>query len=621
MPASTEHSDVMSPSTDAPAPALAVVDPAGTIVVADAELAGRFGYTREEIVGQPVALLLPDAAVSASATAGAAALSAGGGAPGGELLGRHKDGSRFAAGVSWKQVPTSVGSLLIMSLVDAAPRRHAEEARGGADREHAAFETFIAEQSLQFNNVAGEALPAAIVKGLGTFCEHLGIDRGSFFRIDPQGLLFSSFSWTAPGFVSEHWPLPATEHFPWTLAQLLARQQVAFTSRDSIPDPVDRASFHEMGSRSAVFVPLSVDGRVTGAAGFTMLSAEREWTPDARRRLDVGTALFTQALARLQRDEAIRAALLEVETLKRQLQGPSASRRDGRNGRSEVVGQGVAIRRVLDQIQQVAPTDSTVLLLGETGTGKELFAAQIHDLSSRSAHTMVKVNCAAIPPTLIESELFGREKGAFTGALARQVGRFEMADHSTIFLDEIGDLPAEVQVKLLRVLEERHDRTARQPAAHPRRRPHHRGDASQSRAAGRRRQLPRGPVLPPERVSNPRAAAARTRGGHSGARLAIRGGVVAHARQAGRCHRQGCHHGAAAVPLAGERPRAAQRRRAGHDREHRPASGHPVAAAVPARRRDAARSSPMSRRTTSAPCSRARAGESAAPAARRTGSG
>src|SRR6478609_8736148 len=156
----------MSPSTDAPAPALAVVDPAGTIVVADAELAGRFGYTREEIVGQPVALLLPDAALSASATAGAAALSAGGGAPGGELLGRHKDGSRFTAGVSWKQVPTSVGSLLIMSLVDAAPRRHAEEARGAPDREHAAFETFIAEQSLQFNNVAGEALPAAIVKGL-----------------------------------------------------------------------------------------------------------------------------------------------------------------------------------------------------------------------------------------------------------------------------------------------------------------------------------------------------------------------------------------------------------------------------------------------------------------------
>jgi len=110
---------------------------------------------------------------------------------------------------------------------------------------------------------------------------------------------------------------------------------------------------------------------------------------------------------------------------------------------------------VLEQIEQVAGTDSTVLLLGETGTGKELFATQIHELSARRGRAMVRVNCAAIPATLIESELFGREKGAFTGALARQVGRFELADHSTIFLDEIGDLPLEVQAKLLRVIAER----------------------------------------------------------------------------------------------------------------------------------------------------------------------
>jgi formate hydrogenlyase transcriptional activator len=120
-----------------------------------------------------------------------------------------------------------------------------------------------------------------------------------------------------------------------------------------------------------------------------------------------------------------------------------------------IVGQSPAIKRVLAQVEQVAVTGSTVLLLGETGTGKELFATQIHHLSARRAQAMVRVNCAAIPAALIESELFGREKGAFTGALARQVGRFELADHSTIFLDEIGDLPADVQIKLLRVLEER----------------------------------------------------------------------------------------------------------------------------------------------------------------------
>jgi transcriptional regulator with GAF, ATPase, and Fis domain len=124
-------------------------------------------------------------------------------------------------------------------------------------------------------------------------------------------------------------------------------------------------------------------------------------------------------------------------------------------GMHAIVGQSPAMRRVIEQIQQVAATDSTVLLLGETGTGKELLATQIHEWSARRGRPMVRVNCGAIPTTLIESELFGREKGAFTGALARQIGRFELADHSTLFLDEIGDLPADVQIKLLRVIEER----------------------------------------------------------------------------------------------------------------------------------------------------------------------
>jgi transcriptional regulator with GAF, ATPase, and Fis domain len=120
-----------------------------------------------------------------------------------------------------------------------------------------------------------------------------------------------------------------------------------------------------------------------------------------------------------------------------------------------IVGSSAALREAHALVQRVAGTDSTVLLLGETGTGKELFASLIHDLSLRRARPMVRVNCAAIPSTLIESELFGRERGAFTDAITRQVGRFELADRSTIFLDEIGDLPSEVQVKLLRVLEDR----------------------------------------------------------------------------------------------------------------------------------------------------------------------
>ena len=124
-------------------------------------------------------------------------------------------------------------------------------------------------------------------------------------------------------------------------------------------------------------------------------------------------------------------------------------------GTSAIVGRSAAVRRVLDQIEHVAPTDATVLLLGATGTGKELFATHLHELSARRSREMVRVNCAAIPSTLMESELFGCERGAFTDAVARRIGRFELANHSTIFLDEIGDLPSDVQVKLLRVLEER----------------------------------------------------------------------------------------------------------------------------------------------------------------------
>jgi len=121
----------------------------------------------------------------------------------------------------------------------------------------------------------------------------------------------------------------------------------------------------------------------------------------------------------------------------------------------EIVGSSEPLRKVLSLVSKVAPTDSTVLVLGETGTGKELIAAAIHKRSNRSSRPFVRVNCAAIPPSLIASELFGHEKGAFTGAIQRRLGRFESADGGTIFLDEVGDLPAETQIALLRVLQER----------------------------------------------------------------------------------------------------------------------------------------------------------------------
>src|SRR6478609_5301394 len=123
--------------------------------------------------------------------------------------------------------------------------------------------------------------------------------------------------------------------------------------------------------------------------------------------------------------------------------------------RDGIVGRSPALRSVLEEIDMVAPTDSTVLICGETGTGKELIARAVHTRSARRAHPFVEVNCAAIPSGLLESELFGHEKGAFTGAVGQRIGRFELANRGTIFLDEIGEAPLELQPKLLRVLQER----------------------------------------------------------------------------------------------------------------------------------------------------------------------
>jgi formate hydrogenlyase transcriptional activator len=131
----------------------------------------------------------------------------------------------------------------------------------------------------------------------------------------------------------------------------------------------------------------------------------------------------------------------------------SASSRQERRF-EQVVGTSPALESVFEQVEQVAPTDSTVLIQGETGTGKELIARAIHNISSRCGRQFVRLNCAAIPFDLLESELFGHEKGAFTGAIAQKVGRFELADKGTLFLDEVGDIPPALQPKLLRVLQE-----------------------------------------------------------------------------------------------------------------------------------------------------------------------
>ena len=182
------------------------------------------------------------------------------------------------------------------------------------------------------------------------------------------------------------------------------------------------------------------------------LSARRRRPHDHAR-----SVWFAISRSKSKQHEALLQSYAEIEQLKERLQAEADYLKAEvkiTQDHGEVVGRSNAIRKVLRQAEQVAPTDSSVLINGETGTGKELIAQTIHRLSSRGSRIMVKVNCAALPSALVESELFGREKGAFTGALMRQIGRFELADNSTIFLDELGELSLEVQAKLLRVLQE-----------------------------------------------------------------------------------------------------------------------------------------------------------------------
>jgi PAS domain S-box-containing protein len=167
--------------------------------------------------------------------------------------------------------------------------------------------------------------------------------------------------------------------------------------------------------------------------------------------------IFSNVTERKRAEEALKGTLEEVRRLKERLQEENVYlREEAKLERhfGEIVGRSDAIKYILHKIEQVAPTDSTVLITGETGTGKELVARAIHGESPRRKRPLVKVNCAALSPGLVESELFGHERGAFTGATGRKVGRFELADSATIFLDEIGELPLELQVKLLRVIQE-----------------------------------------------------------------------------------------------------------------------------------------------------------------------
>jgi transcriptional regulator with GAF, ATPase, and Fis domain len=312
----------------------------------------------------------------------------------------------------------------------------------------------LADLSPRFASADAGGIGALVVASLSEIAAVLDTDRGFVWWQPADGAGATTFDWTHPSLDSSSAPLDLAE-VRMATGNLGSGQPVWFNGLEQICDPRDRETLQRQELRAAVMVPIGSAGETMGAIGFGGAN-ERGWMPSTIEKLQILAGMIGQALARRDDANRLQSALTEL----RQLRGVAGDfierpRRLIISGSRQIVSESQAVRHALRQVEQVAATQSTVLLLGETGVGKEVFAQAIHQLSAQGQRQMVRVSCAAIPSTLIESELFGHERGAFTGAMTRQIGRFEAANHSTLFLDEIGEFPGEVQVKLLRVLQER----------------------------------------------------------------------------------------------------------------------------------------------------------------------
>ncbi len=324
--------------------------------------------------------------------------------------------------------------------------------------ERLAFERLLADVLSELGQLSGNAMLDDVEGALYRLIEFLGFDRSSLGELEADGKGFKvTCSAAREGFERvQRGPAP---RLPWFLGEIAAGRAIAMASMpEDLPrEAVAEAEFcRTFRVRSNLTIPLRVAGQIVGLLSFSASRPMPVWPPDVVDRLGMVGNVFAQWIARSRREAELGAAHAEILRLKERLEAENSYLRQSvrASPRRVLTSHSPVFNAVLEEITQVAPTGSTVLLLGETGTGKEILADYIHAMSGRKSRQMVKISCAALPASLIEAELFGREKGAYTGALGRQSGRFEIADGSTIFLDEVGELPLELQPKLLRVLQD-----------------------------------------------------------------------------------------------------------------------------------------------------------------------
>ena len=434
---------------DAP-DAMVICKTDGAIVAVNGQVAQLLGCSQSELDGENIQEFIADFFRDRPGASPDDDLAAHRGA----LVAIRKDGTEIPIEISVGS-PEGTEDELILGII----HRRDEPPCTRPCQIPADFEHVLSKLSAKFINLAPDLVDAEIIIGLGSLAEAIGLDRVSIAVLDDESDdLIVTHSWAQSG--TREFPAQSLKLvLPWLASRVIRGEPVVAAAPEDLPQEAQAEKQHmaAFGLKSTMVIPLRVGGKVTGGIACSRVRTQRSWSPVTISRFETAANVFASALARKKADEKLQRAYIEIRELKEKLELENSYLRQEiklEQSHNAVIGESNAMRGVLKKAEQVARTDSTVLILGETGTGKELIARTIHEMSGRSKRSMVKANCAALPSTLIESELFGRERGAYTGALTKEIGRFELADQSTLFLDEIGELPADVQSKLLRFLQE-----------------------------------------------------------------------------------------------------------------------------------------------------------------------